>query len=357
MSTLSEDLLVNKDIYETIKDFQITCDICLGILMNPKQCTLCETTFCEECITGWTKKHNSCPMRCNNFKIADPPRVLKNMLAKLEFKCDICKQNFSYEKFCVHINECKNAKCPVCSSSQFSKEDLDKYNASIIEPYEKEILKLQNEVKSYKEIINLMNEEMNQGSKSIPVPISIEPEPKDLEIKNKKSSSQFSFTGIKWPKSQKKIDFTLYEGDKKMVVNYNSCWNIHYADTVFNTDKDITFKVKVLNSNSKFDHHYMGFLNSSYTNDCLCLYKPNAWYIHNSGDNFKEANKVKFSNIKMCMEVGIPKIYQFTINGFSGKITISSENGEVYGTTYMTGKDFIFFVSKCNEGNYEYTFL
>ena len=126
------------------------------------------------------------------------------------------------------------------------------------------------------------------------------------------NSSQLSSKTIKWPKTQKKTDFTLSDGDKKMIVNYSSCWNIHFADTVYNTDKDVTFKVRVLNTGSKFDHHYIGFTNSIYSNDCLCLYKPNAWYIHNSGDNFKEANKIKFSNIKMSMEAGVPKIYQFT---------------------------------------------
>jgi hypothetical protein len=357
MSILNEDLLVNRDTFETIKDFQVTCEICLGILMNPKQCTLCETTFCNICISEWTQKHNSCPMRCNNFKIADPPRVLKNMLAKLEFKCEVCKLNFAYEKFCTHIDECKNTKCPVCGNNQFSKEDLERHNASIIEPYEKEILKLQNEVKSYKEIINLMNEEISsgKGSTNITVPLIAQ---SDLNVnQNSCSSSSLSTKTIKWPKSQKKMDFTLSDYDRKMDVNYSSCWNIHYADTVYNTDKDVTFKVKVLNKGTKFDHHYIGFINSSYSNDCLCLYKSNAWYLHNAGDNFKEANRVLISNVKMSMEAGVPKTYQFTINGHTGKVSIASEDGEIYGTTYMTGKDFTFFVSKCNGGTFEYTFL
>lgn len=372
MSVLSEDLLVNKTIFETIKDFHITCDICLGILMNPKQCSVCETTFCEDCINSWTNKHNSCPMRCNSFKIVDPPRVLKNMLGKLEFKCTDCSKNFSYDKFCSHTKDCKgsdsnsnSSKCPVCSNSQIAPSDLEKYNAKIIEPYEKEILKLQNEIKSYKEIIAVMNEEMNSNtsgsnsnSKSNLNSSKLNPVVVNPPLNNSLLNCVVRPSSIKWPKTQKKFDFTLTDNDKKMIVNYNSCWNIHVADTTFNKNVDEVFKLRVFTAEGgKLEHHYMGFLNSSYINDCLCLYKPNAWYLHNSGDNFKEMNKVKFSNIKMSMEVGIPKIYQFTVNGSTGKVIISGESGEVYGSTFMTGKDFVFFVSKCNGGTFEYTFV
>lgn len=52
---IDDTTITNINEYNSIKD-EITCEICQGILVKPKQCISCESIFCENCINSWLKK-------------------------------------------------------------------------------------------------------------------------------------------------------------------------------------------------------------------------------------------------------------------------------------------------------------
>ena len=63
---IDESMIKNIQEYNLIKD-EIICEICYGILINPKICQSCESVFCEKCINNWKNKNNSCPKRCTQL--------------------------------------------------------------------------------------------------------------------------------------------------------------------------------------------------------------------------------------------------------------------------------------------------
>lgn len=74
-------------------DEEFHCTICTMVLENPMQ-SPCEHIFCNECIEGWLRVEESCPIdRC--FLHADDlkptPRYFRNMLDKLEIRCSFGK--------------------------------------------------------------------------------------------------------------------------------------------------------------------------------------------------------------------------------------------------------------------------
>lgn len=399
MSNLNEDLITNKDVYETIRE-EINCKICLGILINPKQCSNCETSFCGICIKGWEEKKKTCPMRCNNYKIQEASRVIKNMLVKLTIKCDNCDETVNYElyvkshsdKTCSKIEK---IKCPMCGEikSGFQQKDIDTYNQNLIASYESEIIKLRNEIKSYKEVINILSLEQGQnigskvtssvsplpsfsngrGSEVMGIPIiksqsndsnndgfSLHSNEKLLSFKNDNNggiNSLGKVVYLKWKENQKKSNHTFSNDMKVVNINYSSCWNFYFTDYIFNKSSEEVFGVKVKCKQGALTHHYIGFMNDSYGTECLCLYNKGAFFIHDNGENFKEGKKVLFSNQKMKMESNTEKTYLFKITGSSGLVSIYSETKELYGTTTLSGKNFQFFVAKCNSGNFEYTII
>ena len=114
---IDPDNISNKDFYEEIYNI-VTCSICNGILINPKQCTNCENNFCYKCIDDWFKKSKTCPFKCEKIVLKDSNKQTKNLLSKLNFVCNICGMNINYENFLNHKG-CKkkqSIKCPLCKS-------------------------------------------------------------------------------------------------------------------------------------------------------------------------------------------------------------------------------------------------
>jgi hypothetical protein len=114
---IDPDNISNKDFYEEIYNI-VTCSICNGILINPKQCTNCENNFCYKCIDDWFKKSKTCPFKCDKIILKDSNKQTKNLLSKLIFICKICGMNINYENFLNHKG-CKkkeSIKCPLCKS-------------------------------------------------------------------------------------------------------------------------------------------------------------------------------------------------------------------------------------------------
>lgn len=126
---LDPDDIVNTDHYESIKEVAI-CDICTGIVWEPKQCSSCENTFCTTCFDAWQAKNDSCPFKCENFQMKDATRIVRTMISKLEFKCHTCGETVKYDDMKEHMDSCEETErviCPICGKENIQKELVDKY--------------------------------------------------------------------------------------------------------------------------------------------------------------------------------------------------------------------------------------
>lgn len=175
------EIVSNKDTFQTIKD-EITCNICMMILDNPKQCNNCQNLFCENCILDWSKKKNICPFKCSNFKIVDSGRIVKNMLSKIQFNCVSCDKEINYDAFIEHSSKCasiKKIKCPICDNSDIPETCIDEYNKKLIQDnknkYEFEIRRLKDQLSTFENMISKIQSSNNNNN--------------DLLISNKTSSS------------------------------------------------------------------------------------------------------------------------------------------------------------------------
>lgn len=78
-------------------DEEFHCSICTMVLEDPVQ-SPCEHLFCNKCITDWLATDRRCPVDLNSFQLDDVkslPRVFRNLLNKLEIKCDFRKRCYS----------------------------------------------------------------------------------------------------------------------------------------------------------------------------------------------------------------------------------------------------------------------
>lgn len=117
---LDTEAVLNKEFFETIKEM-VVCVICTGVIIDPKQCSNCENTFCKMCISDWLKTGNTCPFKCVQFSVKEPSRTVKNLIEKLSFKCPLdcsLKVDMNYDTVCKHFNDCEKLKseCPTCGT-------------------------------------------------------------------------------------------------------------------------------------------------------------------------------------------------------------------------------------------------
>lgn len=56
----TEDIIQNKDYIKPLNNFE--CLICFNVVIGPKECTECESIYCENCIQ---LNKNACPNKCD----------------------------------------------------------------------------------------------------------------------------------------------------------------------------------------------------------------------------------------------------------------------------------------------------
>ncbi|CAG2112960.1 unnamed protein product [Medioppia subpectinata] len=102
---------------------ELLCGICAGILQEPLFTQCCLQTFCKECIDAWLKTSHTCPLDRKPLTIAglaQPPRLLLNVLSKLEISCDFkdkgCPEVVTLEQLPKHVSQClyNIIKCYKC---------------------------------------------------------------------------------------------------------------------------------------------------------------------------------------------------------------------------------------------------
>ncbi|CAG2175309.1 unnamed protein product, partial [Oppiella nova] len=92
---------------------ELLCSICQDVVNSPLVAQCCLQTFCRDCIHEWLNVRNSCPYdrsTLNTTQLAKPPRILLNILAKLEIRCDFasngCQEVLKLEELSQHSSKC-----------------------------------------------------------------------------------------------------------------------------------------------------------------------------------------------------------------------------------------------------------
>ena len=323
---IDESTIKNISDYNLIKD-EITCEICQGILIKPKQCENCESIFCEKCINSWLSKNKSCPKRCDKFVMKNCPKLMKKILDKLQIICPICKNEFNYDSFVhKHYEECleekKMVKCPLCVDCKIKYKKLMEYNNRLKEENNK-ILK---ELEIYKNKLN--------------------------ELKKNNQPK------LKWSKFQKFKGFSLSDEDRKINIKYAGCYVIYYLDNWFSDKIEHSFGIHVNTFGNLYDHIYVGFVNEKYNNNnnCLCCTPLNAFYIRIDEENIYYNGSSK--SISTQLENKTNFSLRFNLDLRNNTLEFKDyDSDRSYGKVDILGNQFRFVVSKCNSGTVEYIIL
>ena len=82
------------------------CPVCLGVVIEPKQCSECQKLTCSECVEKWLSDHNDCPAGCGRkFESQRVHPLAERDLERLTFKCKHCDDLFSYTDAESHIRK------------------------------------------------------------------------------------------------------------------------------------------------------------------------------------------------------------------------------------------------------------
>ena len=75
-------------------DDELKCTLCLGLLKDPLQLSMCEHVFCSSCIQKWVAKDLTCPIDHQSLthdKITKAPLILQRLLDKVKLTCEFSK--------------------------------------------------------------------------------------------------------------------------------------------------------------------------------------------------------------------------------------------------------------------------
>jgi hypothetical protein len=113
------DLIVNSEYFLQFENF-LTCPICLGLIIDPQECSHCLSNYCNTCINRWD---GSCPKRCDSLFLTfeKPTKYFIQIIEKVIIRCFRCCESIKYGNFKKHIEgecdkiivKCLNDNCKV----------------------------------------------------------------------------------------------------------------------------------------------------------------------------------------------------------------------------------------------------
>ena len=95
--------VTNKDQFALVESFA-TCVVCMGVLVEPVECSNCGSCVCSRCYEKWKKEKNTkdCIYKCKNITMKES-KVMKKILGGIKFKCENeCGQEISYSDLKDH---------------------------------------------------------------------------------------------------------------------------------------------------------------------------------------------------------------------------------------------------------------
>src|ERR1700761_1119345 len=118
---------------------ELLCSICSEVLTDAIT-TACELLFCRQCIMDWLSVNRTCPidrLYITGRNIRAAPRVIRNLLGKLDIRCDYvedgCQTIVSLESLEKHVNDCfynpkKRLICQKGCEKWMTREELKSHN-------------------------------------------------------------------------------------------------------------------------------------------------------------------------------------------------------------------------------------
>lgn len=119
------------NLQEFRKNERMICVICHNLLVRPAKCSQCFLHFCQDCISQWTKKNNTCPNCRSAFKSEKVERTLKEDIEDTKiicvYKSSGCSEIVNYEKIWQHQKSCdyKPTTCQWCKNMKGNKKEVN----------------------------------------------------------------------------------------------------------------------------------------------------------------------------------------------------------------------------------------
>ncbi|AGX42009.1 non-ribosomal peptide synthetase [Clostridium saccharobutylicum] len=158
-------------------------------------------------------------------------------------------------------------------------------------------------IKTFKDLLLLVKEKLNNASKYIFIPEEIV---KD-EIYKTLFQTTFSINSNKKPENESIIDWEIKEQENDMAIN------VHYDVDLFRT-----------NTIERFIKYYMSILESVIKNQNTSIYSINIL----TEDEIKIYNELNNTYMELPNYNTIPKMFEEAVHNFPNNIAISSEEGQ-----------------------------
>jgi hypothetical protein len=82
------------------------CCVCMNVVLNPVECTLCETIICEDCLVIIQIAGKNCVTSKCNGKIEKANKFVREVLSNLLINCEYChQQKILYKDFSNHLDK------------------------------------------------------------------------------------------------------------------------------------------------------------------------------------------------------------------------------------------------------------
>ena len=164
----------------------------------------------------------------------------------------------------------------------------------------------------------------------------------------------------KWRKNQINNNFTLYDNDKTIEINYSGCYkNAYFLDYIFKEKKEYSICISMNTFGKKISYIYIGFMNENENlpsnNSCLCFQPNNSFYIQIGSETIFQGK----SQYKVQIENKENLNLKFILNLKNKKLDIRNYYSNTsYRIIDVIGNNFRFFVGNCGGGvKIRYTIL
>lgn len=280
---IDQDSITNLAFYDSIREI-VVCNICTGILVNPRECSLCQNSFCKKCLDEWTCINSSCPYKCDKSEFRESSRTLKNLLEKLVFNCLYCsnaEKNQPYPLFLNHLKICEKIKvnCPTCDTLVNKKTlNENKFYLKLKENYNTLLEKFKNlkeENQKLKEDVKFYKEKQNE----LPMKSFVNNNFQNINLNRRKSASS----------NLNSIFSSLNLNNTNNNLNINAASNIFNSGNNFNLNSEIS-EVGIVDKCEHFKGNYIPIFS--------CCEKSFPCYICH---NLVKDHEYKISNKVVCL--------------------------------------------------------
>jgi hypothetical protein len=271
----STEYIINQEFFLNYGNI-LTCIICHGFLVNPRECSGCQNTFCKICLESCDDKNMNrllCPMKCKQNIFVNAHKRILQMLETLEIKCFRCCKYFNYNQLEDHVEyhceklkfECSYSGCTekipkdsiadhlqtceygITECEECRSSTMRKNLKKIIETNRKMIREKNTEIaKNFKEIYNLKESNENISVTIDTLQKEIENQIESIEILQKENANlKEEMSSIKGKVTYEIISQMFGDFDREIEVCPNKKIDVISFGPVLNTIDTIILNSKM----------------------------------------------------------------------------------------------------------------